>query len=250
MKPTKRILRTTLVASVLAVALASAMFAQTNLQFTAIAQTQEQAIQLTWASVSNEVYEIDEADVLGTNADGSTAWNQLYTQYPSQGTNTFWLDTGNYFDVPPIVHPKYSPARFYRIVDQGPDTTSDEPIVSIVAPSNGSVVSSNLTITVNASTDQATLSTLLYVDGQEMPSAAGITNYSDNGTNYSTATYIINTCEWFNGQHILFATATCESTLEGPANTGPIYLGHAVSPFVPVTFNNLITEVCVLAAVF
>jgi len=99
--------------------MAPAVFAQTNLQFIAITQTPEHAIQLTWASISNEVYEIDEAEALGTNADGSTTWNELYTQYPSQGTNTFWLDTGNYFDVPPIVKPEYSPARFYRITDFG-----------------------------------------------------------------------------------------------------------------------------------
>jgi hypothetical protein len=244
MKPIKQILRRMFVAAGgLALAFAPAVFAQTNLQFTAIAQTQEQAIQLTWASVSNEVYEIDEADTLGTNAEGGTTWNQLYTEYPSQGTNTFWLDTGNYFDVPPIVHPKYSAARFYRVVDLGPDTTSDEPMVSIAAPTNGSVVSGSLTITVNASTDQATLSTLLYVDGQEMPPAVNVSNSFDNGTNYCTATYVINSCEWLNGQHVFFATARCASTAEGPGENGPMFVGHAVSAFVPVVFNNLVTEI-------
>ena len=41
----------------------------------------------------------------------------LYDSYPSQGTNTFWLDTGNYLKVPPILHPAKAPMRFYRIVD-------------------------------------------------------------------------------------------------------------------------------------
>src|SRR5580692_3086424 len=90
-----------------------------QLQFTAVSATPEQAIQLTWASMSNETYEVDETDTLETNAQGTITWNQLCTQYPSQGTNTFWLDTGNYDDAPPIVHPKYSTARFYRVVDLG-----------------------------------------------------------------------------------------------------------------------------------
>jgi hypothetical protein len=101
-----------------------------NLNFNGISATAEGAIRLSWNSTPHEVYEIDEANALDTNADGSTAWNQLYTEYPSQGTSTFWLDTGNCSVVPPIVHPKYSAARFYRIVDLGLDTTSDEPMVS------------------------------------------------------------------------------------------------------------------------
>jgi hypothetical protein len=226
-----------------AVGLAANALAQTNLQFTSATATEESAVRLAWASKSNEVYQIQEANALETNADGSTAWNILYTPYPSQGTNTFWLDTGNYFDVPPILHPKYVAARFYRILDLGPDTTADEPTVTVTAPTNGSVVSGNLTITVTTDTDLPSLSSLLYVDGQEMPSAVAFTNYVENGTNYLTSTYVINTCEWFNGSHTLFATASSASTLEGPPNVGPTYTGHAVSPFVQVTFNNLVMEI-------
>jgi hypothetical protein len=205
-------------------------FAQTNIQIIGVAPTIEQAIQLTWTSASNHTYEIDEADALATNADGSTAWNMLYNDYPSQGTNTFWLDTGNYVQAPPIIHPRFSPMRFYRIIDSGLDTTSDEPTVSIVTPTNGFVASGNLTITVTASTDQAVVGTTLYVDGQEMPP-------SIDGSNY-----ILNTCEWPNGPHTLFATATCESAFGGTPFV-PIAVGHAVSAFVPVTFNNLVTMI-------
>jgi hypothetical protein len=233
-----------------AVGLAANAFAQTNLEFTRIVQTAEGSIQLTWSSINHEVYEIDEADALGTNADGSTQWNMLYSRYPSQGTNTFWLDTGNYFDVPPIVRPMYSPARFYRIVDLGPDTTSDEPVIAITSPTNGFVASNTLTITVSAISDQPTLSTKLYVDGQEMSMAVETTNNIENGTNNITNTYVINTCEWLNGPHTLFATATCCSALTGPDNVGPIYTGHAVSPFATVTFDNLITGVSFSQAFF
>jgi hypothetical protein len=63
---------------------------------------------------------------------------------------------------------------------------------------------------------------------------------SDDGSNY-----VINTCEWGNGTHTLFATAKCTSDFEGPMGVGlqSVAVGHAVSAFVPVTFNNLISRI-------
>ncbi len=84
----------------LVMALTTTVFAQNTLQFTGVSVTSEKAIQLHWASNTNEVYEIDEADQLAGNPDGTTAWNQLYNDYPSHGTNTFIADNGNY-DVTP-----------------------------------------------------------------------------------------------------------------------------------------------------
>jgi len=226
-----------------ALALTQATFAQTTLQFTGITQMPEQSIQISWASISHETYEIDEADSLVANANGSTIWNQLYTGYPSQGTNTLWLDTGNYFTVPAIVNPKYSPVRFYRVIDLGPDTTSDEPIVAVTAPTTGSVASDTLTVTVSATTDQSFLSTKLYVDGQEMNPPDVHTNWASGGTNYVNDTYYLNTCEWLNGAHTLFASAQCQSGSEGAHSVPAIKFGHGVSPFVSVNFSNLITGI-------
>src|SRR5208337_1006560 len=168
-------------------------------------------------------------------------------EYPSQGSNTFWTDHGNYFYVPPILDPKFMPMRFYQVVDTGPDTTSDEPTVSITSPTNGSTASGELFITVAASTDQATLSTKLYVDGQEMNPPVDTTNWVDETgvTNYIVDTYAINTSEWHNESHTLFGTARCASAFDGPATTSPQYtaVGHAVSPFLQVSFNNLVAGV-------
>ena len=220
-------------------------FGQTNLNFNGISATAEGAIQISWNSTLNETYEIDEADALDTNSDGSTQWNLLYTEYPSQGTSTFWLDTGNYFASPEIVHPKYSAARFYRIVDLGVDNTTDEPSVTVSAPTNGTVASDVLTITVSAASDQSFLTTALFVDGQQMndPDVTAGTNSPDGVTNYETDTYYLNTCEWFNGPHALFATARCQSGAIGTHDQAPPTVGHAVSAFVPVTFSNLIQEI-------
>jgi hypothetical protein len=222
----------------------SQSFGQNNLQFTAVAVTDEHAIRLTWASTNNEVYEIDEADALAGNPDGTTAWNKLYDDYPSQGTNTFWLDTGNYNLAPQILHPKNMPMRFYRIVDLGADTLSDEPNVSVTAPTSGTAVTGELTITVAAATDQPVLSgTKLYVDGQEMRPADSFTNWNDGVTNYEVDTYSINTCEWGNGTHTLFAIAENQSGFSDAMNSPPVYSGHAASAFVPVTFSNLVTRI-------
>src|ERR1700761_1497859 len=165
--------------SILAVSAASGL-CQTNLQFTGISVSDEGNMRLAWSSVSNEVYEVDEADSLIDTNTGGTTWNLLYKNYPSQGTNTFWLDTGNYDLSPEILNPKDMPMRFYRIVELGPDTTSDEPTVVITSPTNNVATTGELTVTVAAATDQPVLTgTKLYVDGQEMRPAILTTNYTD-----------------------------------------------------------------------
>ena len=220
--------------------------AQNTPEFTGISATDEGSMRLTWASVSNEVYEVDETDALIDTNTGRITWNKLYDEYPSQGTNTFWLDAGNYNLVPQILSPHGLPIRFYRIVDLGADNTSDEPTVSIISLTNSALAFGELTITVKAATDQPVLSwTKLYVDGQEMQIADSTTNYTDETgvTNYEMDTYNINTCEWGNRTHILFATVKCASAPEGPDDIGVVATGHGVSAFVPVTFNNLVTRI-------
>jgi hypothetical protein len=207
-------------------------FGQTNLQFTAIAQTDEGAIRLAWASQSNHVYQVQCADTLLDTNNGAIAWQVLWDNYPSQGSNTFWLDTGNYLLAPPILHPSKSPARFYRILDKGPDDlVGDEPAVSITSPTSGFVASGLLTVSVSASAESgSSVDHMLYVDGQEMWP-------SPDGTNY-----VINTCEWGNGPHVLFATVRSSTAIDGPANSYGL-AGNSVSPFVSVVFSNLITRI-------
>jgi len=217
---------------------------QNTPQFTGVSATDEGAIRLSWASNTNEVYQIQCADALAGNADGSTAWQTLYDDYPSQGTNTFWLDTGNYNLAPAILHPKIMPMRFYRILDKGADTLSDEPNVSVTAPTNGSAATGELTITVVAATDQPVISgTKLYVDGQEMRPPDSTINWTDGSTNYEADTYNINTCEWGNRTHTLFAIAENESGFGDAMNAPPVASGHAVSSFVPILFSNLISRI-------
>jgi Family of unknown function (DUF6345)/FlgD Ig-like domain len=204
--------------------------AQTNLNFNGITATSERAIRLSWNSSSNEVYTIQYANELVDTNTGTITWRPLYIHYPSHGTNTIIGDYGNYNLETNIVHPKYSPMRFYRIVNEG---TNDGPAPFVVISSltNGSVLSGEIIVSVVATSTFPALNMRLYVDGQEM-------DMPDDGTNF-----VINTCEWANGTHTLFATAKAQSSFSGPSGAYSITIGRAVSPYITVTFDNLISRI-------
>jgi len=206
-------------------------YAQNTLEFTGVYATPENAIQLHWNSNPGEFYEVDYATSLIDTNTGVTTWNPLYVDFPSHGTNTFILDTGDYNVSPPIPHPKKDVTRLYRVVLMGNDTAQTEPTVSIISPINNSIVSNNIAISVSVSSPDVIAETKLYVDGQEMPP-------SITGTNF-----VINTCEWWNGKHTLFATTKSLSHFEGLPNDTSVTYGHAVSGYLNLYFNNLISEV-------
>jgi hypothetical protein len=219
------------VALLLLFAAATPTFGQTNnLDFNGVSATVEGAIRLSWNSTSNEVYEIDYADSLIDTNTGTITWNTLYTDYPSHGTNTFIADAGNYDTTPEIPHPKYSPMRFYRIVHSDNSTSPTNPVVTISSVTNGASLSGDVVVTVSASSSEILSEVKLYVDGE-------LQRMSDDGTNF-----IINTCEWPNGPHVIFATAKSQSVMENLPFANGITFGRSVSPYVNATFNNLITR--------
>lgn len=187
----------------------------------------ERAPVLTWQSESNAVYRIDYADtVVNTN----TQWKTLYEDYPSHGTNTFWMDSGNDSFEPEISHPKRKTTRFYRLTKTGTNTAA-APFVQIISVTNNTVLSDEVVMTVVATTSLAYATIRLYVDGQELYP-------SDDGTNF-----ILNTPEWANGSHVLFATAKAASKMEGnSADSSAVTYGRSVSAYVPVTFDNYVSQ--------
>lgn len=196
-------------------------------QFSGVKATEEGAIRLEWQSETNALYQIQYSSELSD----TITWNTLLDDYPSHGTNTFWLDTGEYYEVPAVNHPKYDFTRFYRAVYVGTNLVTP-PTVSIEAPTNSAILSGQVTVTVaTASSTLPIIDATLWVDGQAVDS-------SDDGTNF-----LINTCEWPNGEHVLFATAKGQSRLSGPSGSYPIDVAQSVSAYVAVTFENLITKV-------
>jgi hypothetical protein len=187
----------------------------------------ERAIQIRWQSESNTIYRIDFAPQLNNS---NTQWQTLYDDYPSHGTNSFIADAGNYDLVPEVPHPQFSPMRFYRITRTGTNTSPNNPSVSIFSPTNGASLSGDVTMGVSSASSEILSEVKLYIDGEEQ-------RRSDDGTNF-----LINTCEWPNGPHTIFATAKSQSTMEGLAHDNHITYGMSVSEYVNVTFDNLITR--------
>src|SRR5438045_1817294 len=108
--------------------------AQIAPSFTAASATEEGAIKLTWQSETNTYYRLEFATDLIDPGLGGPIWHTLYDDYPAHiGTNTFILDTGNYFPTPAVPHPKYSSTRYYRIANAGTNTAAN-PTVVITSP--------------------------------------------------------------------------------------------------------------------
>jgi hypothetical protein len=186
------------------------------------------AIGLQWASQSNLVYRIDYADTL---VNSNTQWNILYEDFPSQGTNTIWKDGGREFAFPKrIPHPNDTQKRFYRVALTGTNS-GVQPQVAVLSPTNGSVLSDYTSVSVGVTSVMSVVAIRLFVDGQE----AGFQLYP--ATNF-----IINTAQFPNGPHRLFAVAEtmdgAETTVEATAVTN----NFTASPFNNVTFDNFISD--------
>ena len=203
---------------------------QTAPQIIGVYATPEKAIQIHWTSTPHAVYEIDYTDSLFDTNTGSITWNILYDEYPSHGTNTFVTDCGNHDTTPGVPHPVRSPNRFYRVTYVEDDTLPTPPTVAITAPASGQILSGNITVQVSADSPDILSGVQLYVDGEEQRPSG------------DDANFVINTCEWPNGNHVIFAVAKSQSGPEGAANGGVIHYAHAVSSYVNVTFNNLISR--------
>src|SRR5882724_10997178 len=107
------------IAGIIALALAPAVsgFGQvTNIHLISATIGDGGAIQIKWESESNAVYRIDYASTL---INSNTHFQTLYQHYASHGTNTFWLDTGDYLQQPVVPHPSKAGMRVYRIVREG-----------------------------------------------------------------------------------------------------------------------------------
>lgn len=154
--------------------------------------------------------------------------------FPSQGTNTVFLDTGKYWTEPALPYPKDDLMRYYRVV-QVDTNTLVPPIVTIMNLSGGADVSGEVKVDVHVATTNSIASVNFFVDGEQLDSVSA----DDNGD----ASYVINTTEWPNGSKTIFAAA---ETSAGTATTGEFQStersGAGASTNVPVTFDNYISE--------
>ncbi|HTD66336.1 MAG TPA: FlgD immunoglobulin-like domain containing protein [Candidatus Limnocylindria bacterium] len=113
----------------------------------------------------------------------------------------------------------------------GTNTSTAALDVQITSPTSNSVLSDEVTVSIVSTTALAFSDVKLYVDGQEMLMA-------DDGTNF-----VINTPEWANGSHTLFATAVAYSKRPGVSSDGSAMTQRmVVSPYIPVTFDNYVSQ--------
>lgn len=205
--------------------------ASAQLQFTGASATKEGAIQLQWQSESNAVYRIEYASQLVDPNLGYIVWQTLYEDYPAIGTNTIWMDAGNPSLLPIVPHPRDEAARFYRIVQTDTNDLASAPQVSVLAPTNNATLTGDVVISVSATSSLGVDFIRLFVDGQE------VGYQSDTETNF-----LINTCQFPNGTHQVYAIAENSSGSETTGQASDFQANLGVSPRINVTFDNFITD--------
>lgn len=204
--------------------------ATNNLKVTAASADEHGAITLRWLSQTNGLYRIQCTPQMSE----APVWEDLYDWYPSQGTNTFWMDTGNTLVTPDINHPHDDPARFYRLVAVGTNEAA-APSLSVTSPTNNSLLTGDITLAASISSTSAVGGLRWFVDGAEF--------YRSDGQ--STTNAPLNTCQWRNGQHLLFAVAQSTDggeTTDPNDQDGDPKQGFGVSPIRTVTFDNFISD--------
>ncbi|HOF71272.1 MAG TPA: DUF6345 domain-containing protein [Verrucomicrobiota bacterium] len=202
--------------------------APAQLQFTDVRVNSGGAIQLYWASESNAVYRIEYASEL---IDSGTIWNMLYEDYPSFGTNTYWTDAGDQNTADVVGHPRDGAMRFYRVVQTDTNDLANAPQVSILTPTNNSVLTGDITVSLSVTSSLPVNSIRLYVDGQEVGYQV------DEATNF-----VINTCQLGNGSHKIFAIVENSSGSETTGETADMVANYGISPARSVIFDNFITD--------
>lgn len=157
----------------------------------------------------------------------------------SKGTNAEWMDVGDPLWIPRVFPPRFQPTRFYRVKKVNQATLTPPPVVTVsLTQTNG--VLGDLYATVNVSlvdTNQQLSDVGLFVDGQKLYTVA-----NENFTAF------INSCEWPNGPHEIYAVATmvdtgetlpqCDDCIE--TNAANFAIGVSSSQFV--TFSNYISQ--------
>jgi hypothetical protein len=170
------------------------------------------AMRLTWQSQTNAIYRINYASDLSK----PVVWNVLYSNYPSQGTNTMLTDLGNSDPAMPAIVPRSAPLRLYWIAQTGTNNPAHSPQVKIIVPTNGAVLTGTAAVTVSVTSSVAVASIQLFVDGAAMGTNAG-----------SLTNFAVSTCSLCNGSHQIFAVA------------GDTNQNYGLSPFNTAVVSNL-----------
>ena len=227
------------VGCILAFCLTSNLQAQTNIIIQAPIVADDHTVKISWNAETGAVYQVESADSLTDTGGQGLQWIIRESDCASKGTNAEWMDVGDSQWIPRILPPRFQPMRFYRVTKVKQATLTPPPTVTLQLDQSN-LASGFITATMNltyADTNQQMSSVKLFVDGQEI--------YTTTDESSSTD---INSSEWPNGQHEIYAVATTvdagetlpDSDDETPTNAANFAI--AVSPSQFVTFSNYISE--------
>jgi hypothetical protein len=203
--------------------------AKAQLHFTAAQATGERAIQVQWQSKTNGVYRLEYAKELS----GDIIWETLVDEFPAQGTNTIFLDTGKYWEEPALPHPKDDFQRYYRVVEIGTNSLPP-PVVTITNLTAGTNLTGEVEIDAHIAATNNITFVHYYVDGEEVE----LGEADDDGN----SSYTINTTEWPNGAHSIWVVAETTAGAESTGIPSTAQSGAGTSAKIPVTFDNYISK--------
>lgn len=174
-------------------------------------------------------------------------WVIRDTDCASKGTNAEWMDVGNPQWIPRVLPPRFQPTRFYRVQKVKQATLTPRPTVAVQLSQNNPIsgdLYASVAVTL-VDTNQQLSVVGVFVDGQRL--------YSIPAENF---TVFINTCEWPNGPHEIYAVATTvdggetlpESDDATATNAANFAVGISTSRFV--TFSNYISQFFVAVPFF
>ncbi len=217
--------------------------AQTNIVIQPPIIAADQTAEINWNAQTGAVYQVWSADSLSGAGPQGLQWIIRDANCASKGTNAEWMDVGDPLWIPRILPPRFQPTRFYR-VQQVDQATLTPPVVTIqLSQTNGPIsgpILGDLYATVNVTlvdTNEQISDVSVVVDGQKF--------YTSGDSSF---TAYINSCEWPNGPHEIYAVATMVDTGEtlpssdGETDTNAANIGIGVSASQFVTFSNYISQ--------
>jgi hypothetical protein len=239
MKGNMKIIKNLIITAILLLPFALPVQAQTNIIIAAPVMAVDHTAKISWNAEPGAVYQIESADSLTDTGSQGLKWIIRETDCASKGTNAEWMDVGSSQWIPRILPPRFQSARFYRVTKVKQATLTPPPTATLQLDQSN-IVNGFITATMNltyADTNQQMSSVKLFVDGQEIY----------NTTDESSYTYI-NSSEWPNGPHEIYAVATTVDTGEtlpdsdDETETNAANFAIAVSPSQFVTFSNYISQ--------
>jgi hypothetical protein len=203
-------------------------YAQTPpLIITNIQRNADNTVTLKWNSVPGKWYQLEHSPDLET-------WLPLHELVVSQGTVSLAADSGRYDLTPKLKRPFQlgENRRFWRVKEIGQNQNTP-PAISISSPANQASVTGNIQVVVSSSGQSAVGILSLYVDGELFAEQTG-----------PNATFTLNTSEWANGPHTLYAMGPDSNggTDTTPSTGGVFTTNYGVSQTLSLVFDNFVSE--------